>query len=508
MSTIKKGQITLLAIVVMIIASLFSLNALSMFLKSAHAGGNYVAGLQALSLAESGLRYTYENRLYLNDNWSNVQNYSMSLGNGHFDAVFTSKTPDTCTLKVTGIVNGTNVSRSVQISFDRVVTQPVAFNFALYKGQYTGKHCFLGGSNNSSTSFDDRNNSGNMCINDHVVVIGHTNLAGGTIYYPTYCGNVEWKRRIIFGPGKGNYKSATIDPFPPMPPLNNSSYVATIKKINDITLPAGGLSNLNTSRNITLSGEVISFEAITISSGQTLNVSGFGTIIVRKYINLYGNVNIRPSSGETIAISSRDVYTEGYGFNVRPYDGHVARFEPGTILFAKKSELILNSDQDGWIIASGTLLMSNRRVTAAQDRTYLTNQSIIYIPTNATGSSRACPGYDVIVDYSKTSNKYGLSSCSIIVDCDKADRWVRFWSSAMAGVIYCPKNNLRLWADSVVQGSIVTNRIFGDPTAGDGENENSVVGQINYDVNVIPRIIKGITLVSLGQVKNSWKPSY
>lgn len=114
----RKGQVTIAAVFVLVIIAFLGLIITQMLSMESFSAVKNLHGFQALNVAEGGMRFTVAASLAADSDWSNNVDFGpVSLGPGSFTVRYLSKAQKTCSLEVTGTVQG--VSRVIRSGFHK-----------------------------------------------------------------------------------------------------------------------------------------------------------------------------------------------------------------------------------------------------------------------------------------------------------------------------------------------------------------------------------------------------
>lgn len=181
-----RGQVLIVAVFVLVILTLLGLVVVSMLSTESYSVIKNLHGIQALNVAEGGMRFTIATSLAADSDWSdNVDFGPVSLGPGSFTVHYVSKAERNCNLQVTGTVNG--VSRTVGALFRKGGLPSQFTNYGLYAGH-------LGGTWRPVNFFDDSKIIGNFYYLGSVWIFGQRPppcQTDGTIY-STYIFPPPW----------------------------------------------------------------------------------------------------------------------------------------------------------------------------------------------------------------------------------------------------------------------------------------------------------------------------
>ncbi|MBN1794054.1 MAG: hypothetical protein JW844_03730 [Candidatus Omnitrophica bacterium] len=128
-----KGMSIMITVFIMLTLSTMAFVAGSCFVVDTHMAEDTYKATQALFLAEAGIQCALEEQLDSDSNWSDVTDFSRSLGPGSFSVEFANVSSHSVDVESTGTYGET--SRTVVQSF--VLTPgapPEAFNYAIHAG--------------------------------------------------------------------------------------------------------------------------------------------------------------------------------------------------------------------------------------------------------------------------------------------------------------------------------------------------------------------------------------
>ncbi|MDD5382102.1 MAG: hypothetical protein PHH60_00375 [Candidatus Margulisbacteria bacterium] len=481
-----RGQVIIEAVFVLMIFAVLGMVTVSLLSGESTSSLKNLQGIQAMNIAEGGMRFTMAASLAADVDWSNNADFGpRSLNPGTFTVRYISKEKDACTIEVTGTVSGVN--RKMQAGFARSRAFPSAFNYALYwkNSEASSSPLEIG-----SALIDPRTISGNVFVNGNASVYTTSQVISGEIYVPTGF-NVT---------GGGIYSwEATSSP-PPWPGLDNSYYVNLINRYDShIPAAAPSFTKGSSTFTITLTGNNISYEAISINwLFGNLTVRGSGELIARTNFTVNGDLTVIPTSGETIALIAGNAMTIGSRL------GDSTSLRKGTHLYTRSGEMLFNKVVPGYgsVQASGILMMTKKRVTLNWYGTSLGESSIIYIPPDATGIQRGLDAVPYVADisFSGTDIYYG----SLICDCSNPNYWIRFYDGQMQGIIYAPISPVRLYgSNSAIRGAVVLDKIYSF------YSPRMVDTNLTWSPNFLPSYIPpGFTIDAFSVIPGSWQEVY
>ena len=183
----KKGQLLITAVFVLIIVAVLGMVAASTISTESFSVARNWNGMQALNVAEGGMRFTIATSLCADSDYSDNTDFGpISLNPGFFTVHYTFKSQRNCSVEVTGTVTG--VSRTVRTKAKKISggLQSIANDYSVYMGG-GGTGATLG---NNSTINGDAFITGNLIMGNRAAVTGDAS-ATGTITGGTVMGSTE-----------------------------------------------------------------------------------------------------------------------------------------------------------------------------------------------------------------------------------------------------------------------------------------------------------------------------
>jgi len=161
----KRGQIIIAAVFALVIISLLGVLAVALLSSESASVYKKYFGIQALNVAEGGIRFTVASSLAANSDLTTLVDFGpVPLGPGTFSVHFIYKAKNACSFEVTGTVQGD--SRTVRVGYRQGFSlSQIAQNYALYCG-------------NGSGTFDFGNN---VSISGNIFANGSLNLNGAAV---------------------------------------------------------------------------------------------------------------------------------------------------------------------------------------------------------------------------------------------------------------------------------------------------------------------------------------
>jgi len=266
----RKGQVIIAAIFVLAIIAILAMVAVALLSgESVSAVKNY-HGIQALNVAEGGVRFTITASLAADSDWSdNVDFGPVSLNPGTFTVRYLSKAQRTCSLEVTGTVNG--VSRTIRTSLRKTAggISSILGDYVIYWGGSGGSGSTIG---NNSTIIGD-------------IFTNNTLTAGNNV---TISGDAQSTGAINYGSGSsisGTEEEYVAPPYDP-PTLETTYYDNLIATA--ATYPSGNQSW----NSRTISGETYIHGNLTINQNETISLTGLATVAVTGTVLVRNNAVI------------------------------------------------------------------------------------------------------------------------------------------------------------------------------------------------------------------------
>ncbi len=282
----RPGQMLVIAVFVLLIFAVLGVAVASLLSSESYSTTQNLYGIQALNVAEAGLRFTVVTSLEGDSNFNDNSDFGpVNFGPGSFSVHYAYKAQRTCSLEVTGTVKG--VSRKVALSLRKTGgggLQSLADQYAIYMG--SGGNGFVIGNNGT--------------INGDAFIQGSLNMGSGT----EVTGDATATGTIVGGDVLGSEEIYAEQPADP-PSLETTYYDQQIAIAN--TSPtytgnrtfSGSLAPGNYYRkgNVTLDDLTLTGDTMIVTTGSVLvgNNSHIGdhlTIIAAGQINIGNNVTI------------------------------------------------------------------------------------------------------------------------------------------------------------------------------------------------------------------------
>ncbi len=389
----KKGQLLITSVYVLTIVAILGIVAASTLSTESFSVARSWNGMQALNVAEAGMRFTIATSLCGDSDFSNNADFGpVSLDPGYFTVRYTFKSQRQCSVEVTGTVAG--ISRTVRTKAKKTGggLQSIANTYPIYMGG-SGTGTVIG---NNST------------IIGNAYIVGDLTLGSGT----TISGDATATGSITGGTITGS--SETGAPPPPSPPsleadyydgqiaLANTSptYIGNITYSGSLSPGAYYIKGNVTIGNLTLTGVTTIVATGTITVGSNKSIGDNLTVIAAGAVAIGNNTNIGNSglwySGTSIAIGN-----SGDVGNVTAGSG-TAFITPGNIYTGNSCSF------DGFIYAGGSFtggnnmdfsgLLAANQVTLGNNATLSVNPAVIdfnSLPGITGGTDAALPGMDV-----------------------------------------------------------------------------------------------------------------
>lgn len=166
----KKGQLLITAVFVLIIVAVLGIVAASTISTESFSVARNWNGMQALNVAEAGMRFTIATSLCADSDYSDNADFGpVSLNPGYFTVHYTFKSQRQCSVEVTGTVTG--VSRTVRTKTKKTGggLQAIANEYVLY----------WGGSGGGSSSLGNNTNiNGDIFLNANLSIGNNSNMTG------------------------------------------------------------------------------------------------------------------------------------------------------------------------------------------------------------------------------------------------------------------------------------------------------------------------------------------
>ncbi|MCU0641131.1 MAG: hypothetical protein MUC35_03460 [Candidatus Margulisbacteria bacterium] len=347
----RKGQVLVAAIFVLVIVSFLGLIVTQMLSNEGFSALKTLHGIQALNVAEGGVRYTVTAKLAPDTNWYDNNDFGpVSLGSGTFTVRYLAKQMYRCTLEVVGTVSGVN--RTVRASFKRVGggLQSLAAQYTFYGG--------AGGTGSSSFGL-------NTVINGDIMVNNDIDLNGAVVN-----GTVEATGTIT---DTGGVTGTTISNIPPpesRPSLETTyfdNYIATANTTPTYT------GNRTFSGNLApgtyyIKGNV-TLDTLTLSLTEETVIVATGTVSIGNNKVIGDNLTVicagELSFGNNNSIGNDGLWYSGTSITIGNAAEVSISIGAGTAFITPGDFTVLNSpagdsnDLSGFIYAGGTATLGN-----------------------------------------------------------------------------------------------------------------------------------------------------
>ncbi len=165
-----RGFALIVAIFVVIVFAILGVVVVSLLSGESIMAMRDLHGIQALELAEAGLKYTLAAKLTGDDDWSDNTGFTKNLSPGYFTVSYTYNAKNRVTLQITGVVSG--VSRTIQSSVRRGGL-PGAFGYGMYSANQGGEPLEI---ENTASIFGDFYYKGDVTMKNSA------RLLNGTMY--------------------------------------------------------------------------------------------------------------------------------------------------------------------------------------------------------------------------------------------------------------------------------------------------------------------------------------
>ncbi|OGB88918.1 hypothetical protein A2625_00380 [candidate division WOR-1 bacterium RIFCSPHIGHO2_01_FULL_53_15] len=259
----RKGQVLIAAIFVVVIVTVLGVTAASLLSTGSFSAVKNLHGVQALNVAEGGVRFTLAASLAADSDWTDNADFGpVSLNPGTFTVRYLWKIKKQCTLEVTGTVQG--VSRILRGNFKK--------NVSSFPSQFEDYGAYVGTGAGTEEGVNFYNQS---------KILGNFYLSGTVKIFPprpppAQTTGIIYSAAIDPLPAFGipNYYNSweaigTAEPYV----LDDSYYIAWL---NQATVE--GASNLNLTGNseLNLAGGTASYKSVDVRG--TAHITGPGTL--------------------------------------------------------------------------------------------------------------------------------------------------------------------------------------------------------------------------------------
>lgn len=271
----SKGFALIVAIFVVVLFAVLGVVAVSLLSGESIMAMRDLHGIQALELAEAGLKHALAYQLSGDADWSDNTGYSKNLSPGSFTIAYSYNAKNRVILQVTGVVFG--VSRTIQSTVKRGGI-PAAFGYGIYSANQGGEDLEI---ENSATIFGD------FYYDGDVIMKNSSRLLNGTMYSDSLT--------LLNSATCASWEPL---PQPPVPlPTLDTSYYDTL--LAETTRSASSALNMS-SGTLALAGTTKYYTSITLSG--SAKVTGPGTLVATT-----GNFTIQNSAqlGDNITVIAK-----------------------------------------------------------------------------------------------------------------------------------------------------------------------------------------------------------
>lgn len=261
----KKGQTLIGAVFVVVVIALLAIVAASLLSGESFSSAKNYQGIQALNIAEGGIRFTIATSLAADSDWTNNADFGpINFFSGTFYVHYVEKTVRTCQVEVTGTVNG--ITRVVRARLKRSGL-PDAFDYGIYCNNLKSQTLYV---QNNATIYGD------FYYDGPVVMQNSARLLNGTLYSDSLS--------LQNGATAASWEPIS-NPVPP-PDFDSSYYDNLLLQTGH---SAAGPLNLANGATLNLAGQTLYYTSISISNNA--QVIGPGTLVATT-----GNFNLTNSA--------------------------------------------------------------------------------------------------------------------------------------------------------------------------------------------------------------------
>jgi MSHA biogenesis protein MshP len=333
----RKGQVLVAAIFVLVIIAFLGLIVAQMLSTEGYSAVKNLHGIQALNVAEGGVRFTIATQLATDSNWADNNDFGpITLGPGSFMVHYVTKLTKSATVEVTGTVQG--VSRTIR----------------------TG--CKAGGGNGVGDQWNNYVGYGGSGLSSgHELLFNNNARCYGNLYYygpVRFANNAQQTGGVIY--------SLSITPASPGGiPGSYASWEAISGTYETPGFDPTYYNNWLASANVSTSN------VLNMSSG-TLDLAG-GTRYYR-YINITGGTVLGPGTMCATANPSGGSINIGGSATINGFVRFIAR--------GNASNPIIFAPNTGNTVFTSNIEVIGNSYIYIQDNTLITRESIIYVAGN------------------------------------------------------------------------------------------------------------------------------
>lgn len=279
----SKGFALIIAIFVVVVFAVLGVVAVSLLSGESIMALRDLHGIQALELADAGLKHTLAYQLTGDDDWSDNVGYTKNLSPGYFTVVYTYNSKNRVILQITGVVSG--LSRTIQATVKRGGL-PAAFGYGLYSANQGGEPLVI---ENTASIFGDFYYLGDVTMKNSA------RLLNGIMYSDSLT--------LLNSATCASWEPA---PVVPLPTLDTSYYDTLLKECTN-----SATSTLNmSSGTLALAGATRYYTSINLSgsakvTGPGMLVATTGNYIQQNSAELGNNITVVASQQATFSNSAK-----------------------------------------------------------------------------------------------------------------------------------------------------------------------------------------------------------
>jgi len=349
----KNGFVLVISIFIVIIFSVLGVISASLISGEGDAYINDLKGIQALHLAEAGIRYAFSADLASDSDWSDNSGFSRALYPGSFIIAYNpSAAGDTVTVEATGVVG--NVRRKVAVVIKRgKLEYNTAFTHAIFVGNPTGVLEIQ----------NDAHVIGDLYYNGYVKVLNQATV--GTNIDGTIVNGTLFSDGYDKDPGAkvGSWEAA---PDIQMPSFDSSYYDNLLLASTSVSTSESLVVSGNGSW--TMNGGTYYYKNVIFTDNA--KIYGSGTIVATEG-DIVVNGNGKFFNDNVTLIAKGEIKLEGNtqlqkNCNLFSYDGIIMRDQTivneGVVFYVKNGNLEFNDDGHFYgstLVPNGEIILPN-----------------------------------------------------------------------------------------------------------------------------------------------------
>lgn len=288
----RHGQVAVVAVFVLVIFAVIGLVAVSLLSNESFSVVKNFRGMQAVNVAEGGLRFTVATSLAADSDWSNNADFGpVSLGPGTFSVHYVAKSTTSATLEVTGTVQGVSRKIAAAVSLGSGTPdsglQAIADTYVMYWGGTSGGSSSLG---NNTNIYGDVLVNANLILGNNIDVNGTIEATNNVTTGANFSTDGSVETHVTTPEGQPTLETSYYDG---QIAIANASGVPGPRTYSGSLAPGAYYVKGNVTLNsLTLTGVTTIVATGTISVSVNTNIGDQLTVIAGGAVTFDNNINI------------------------------------------------------------------------------------------------------------------------------------------------------------------------------------------------------------------------